>query len=99
MHGLDHILVLVRASNRENLREAGADHLGLVTHAAGDDDPAILRHRLADRFEALLLGGIEKAASVDQHDVGPGVIGAHRIAVGTQAGCARCRPAPWDSRG
>ena len=29
-----------------------ADQLGLRAHAAGDDDPAVLGHRLADRVEA-----------------------------------------------
>ena len=37
-------------------REARADQLGFLAHAAGDDDAAILGDRLADRGEALLLG-------------------------------------------
>ena len=67
-------------------REARADHVGFLAHAAGDDDPAVLGDRLADRFEALLLGAIEEAAGVDQHDVGAGIIGRHVIAVGAQLG-------------
>ena len=86
VHRLDHLFVLMRAGDREHLREAGADHLGLLAHAAGDDDAAVLGNRLADRLQAFLLGGIEEAAGVDQHDVGAGVIGGHLIAVGAQLG-------------
>ena len=86
VHRLDHRLVLVRAGHREHLREARADHLGLLAHAAGHDHAAVLGDGLADRLEAFLLGGVEEAAGVDQHHVGPGVIGAHGIAVGAQAG-------------
>jgi ribosomal protein S12 methylthiotransferase len=41
---------------------------------------------LFDRLEAFFLGGIEKAAGVDQHDVGPGIVGGHLIAVRAQLG-------------
>ena len=50
------LLILLRAGDREHLREAGANELGLLAHAAGDDDAAVLGDRLADRFEALGLG-------------------------------------------
>src|SRR5690606_11114508 len=56
VYRVDHLLVLVRARHCEHLREACADHVGFLTHAAGDDDPAVLGDRLADRFEALFLG-------------------------------------------
>ena len=86
MDRADDLLILRGAGDREHLREARADHLGLLAHAAGDDHPAVLGDRLADRAQALLLGGIEKAAGVDQHDVGAGIIGRHLIAVGAQLG-------------
>ena len=82
----DDFLILLRPGDREHLREAGADDVGFLAHAAGDDDPAILGDGLADRLEALLLGGIEEAAGVDQHDVRAGIIGRHVIAVGAQLG-------------
>ena len=82
----DHRLVLMRAGHREHTRELGADCLGLVAHAAGDDHPAVFGNRLADGGQAFLLGRIEEPASVDQHHVGPGIVGAHRIAVGAQPG-------------
>src|SRR5690606_11922506 len=50
------------------------------------DHAAILGDRLADRLEALRLGGIEKAARVDQHDVGAGIVGGHGIAFGAEPG-------------
>ena len=84
--GLDHRLVLVRAGDRQHAGEARADGLGLVAHAAGDDDPAILGDGLADGGKALFLGRIEEAAGIDQHHIGPGIIGAHGIAIGAQTG-------------
>ena len=100
MDRADHLLILGGAGDREHVGEALADQLGLLAHAAGDDDAAILGDRLADRGQALLLGGIEEAAGVDQDDVGAGIIGRHGIAVAPAAwsGCARNRPAPSGSR-
>ena len=82
----DDFLILLRAGDGEHVREAGADDVGFLAHAAGDDDPAVFGDGLADRLEALFLGGIEEAAGVDQHDVGAGVIGRHLIAFGAQLG-------------
>ena len=53
-----------------------ADHVLLDAEAAGDDDAAVLGHRFADRVEAFLLGGVEKAAGVDDDDVGAVVVRA-----------------------
>ena len=82
----DHLLVLVRAGDREHLRMGGADRIGLFAHAAGDDHAAVLGDGLTDRGEALFLGGIEEAAGVDQHHVGAGIVLGKGIAVGAQAG-------------
>ena len=82
----DDFLVLLRTGDCEHLREARADHVGFLAHAAGDDDAAVLGDRLADRLEALGLGAVEEAAGVDQHHVGPGIIGRHVVAVGAQLG-------------
>ena len=78
------LVILLWPGDREDLGEAGADHIGFFPHAAGDDHPAILCNRLADRLEALFLGRIEEAAGVDQDDIGAGIIGRHLIAVGAQ---------------
>ena len=76
MDGADDALILVRAGDREHFGEAGADQLRFLADAAGDDHPAVLGDRLADRGEALFLGRIEEAAGIDQHDVGVPIIGA-----------------------
>ena len=52
------------------------DLLGLGAHAAGDDDLAVLRQRLADGVERFRLGAVEKAAGVDDHQVGALVLAA-----------------------
>jgi len=86
VHRFDNLFILMRAGDREDVGETRADDLRLVAHAAGDDDAAILRHRLADRLQAFLLRAVEEAAGVDEHDVGARIIGRQAIAVGTQFG-------------
>ncbi len=81
-----HLLILMRTGDGEHVGEALADHLRFLAHAAGDDDAAILRDRLTDGFEALLLGGIEETAGVDEHDVGTGIVGGHGIAIRAELG-------------
>ena len=61
---LDHRLVLVRPGHRENLREAGADQLRLLAHAAGHDHAAVLGDGLADRLEAFFLGAESRKPQV-----------------------------------
>ncbi len=68
--GLHDALILMRAGDGEHVREGGADALVLDAETARDDDAAILRHGLADGIQALGLGAVEKAASVDDDDIG-----------------------------
>src|SRR3546814_2664664 len=75
MDRADHLFILMRAGDREHTREARTDRFGFLAHAAGDDDAAVLRDRLADRFEAFFLRRIEEAAGVDEHDVRARIIG------------------------
>ncbi len=82
--GLDHLFVLMRPGDRQHLRMGGADRVGFLAHAAGHDHAAVLRDGLADRSEALFLGGIEKAAGVDQHDVCARIILGKSVAIGAQ---------------
>src|SRR6516162_9459098 len=70
MHLRDHSLVLVRAGDGKQVGIAGADAVGFDAEAAGDDHAAVLAERLADGLEGYLLGGVEKAASVDHHGIG-----------------------------
>ena len=70
MHGLEHALVLLRASDREHAGMYGGDLVRLRTHAAGDDDFAVFRHRRADSRERFRLRAVEKSAGVDDGEVG-----------------------------
>ena len=84
VHGIENLLVLVRAGHRQNPGMRAGDIIGLGPETAGDDHAAILGQRFADGFEALGLGAVEKAAGVDDHRVGAGVIGRNAIALGAQ---------------
>ena len=56
VHRVDHRLVLLRAGDGEHGRMRAADVALVGAEAAGDDHPAVLGQRLADRLEALGLG-------------------------------------------
>ena len=86
MHGSHDRLILMRPTDRKNAREARADHVGFIAHAAGHDDTAIFGNRLTDRFERFFLRAVEKAAGVDQHHVRPGIVGGQAITVRPQLG-------------
>ena len=86
VHGLDHGFVLVRAGDGQHGGELRADQLRFAAHAPGHDHAAVFGNRLANRGQAFFLGGIEEPAGVDQHDVGPGIVRAHGIAIGAQPG-------------
>ena len=64
VHGLDHLLVLMRAGDGQHARMALADAAFLDAEAAGDDDAAVLGHGLADGVEALLLGAESRKPQV-----------------------------------
>ncbi len=83
---VDNLFILMRAGDREDVGETRPNDLRLVAHAAGDDDAAILRHRLADRLQAFLLRAVEEAAGVDEHYIGARIVGRQAIAVGAQFG-------------
>src|SRR6185437_1170314 len=63
-----------------------ADQAFLDPQAPGDDHLAVLGDRFADRIEAFLLGAVEKAAGVDEHDVGALVVARKRIALRAERG-------------
>ena len=75
MHGVQHLFVLMRAGDGEDLGVVFADIVGLGPQTAGDDDLAVFRQRLADGIKAFGLGAVEEPAGVDDHRVGTGVIG------------------------
>jgi hypothetical protein len=86
VHGLDHLLVLVRAGDGQHVRMDGADRRLVRAHAAGHDHAAVLGQRLADRLQRFRLGAVEEAAGIDQHHVGAVVVRRDRVALGAQLG-------------
>ena len=82
MHRVHHRLILVRAGDGEHLRMRLLDHIRLGAKTAGDDHPSIRLDRLADGRQALIAGGIEKAAGVDQHEVCARIIRRDLITLG-----------------
>ena len=86
MHGLDHALVLLRTGDREDPGVTSGDLLRLGAHAAGHDHLAVLVERLADGSERFRLGAVEKAAGVDDREVGTGMGTNKFIALRAQAG-------------
>ena len=77
---------LFATTTREHAWMLGANALFLNPETTRDDDAAIGGHRLADRGQAFLFRRIEKAAGVDHHHVGAGVVGREHIALGAQLG-------------
>ncbi|MNS84519.1 hypothetical protein D3C72_1183490 [compost metagenome] len=86
VHGVDHLLVLLRAGDRQHARVHITDAAFLDTHAASDDDLAVFLDRFADHFQRLGLGAVDEAAGVDHHHVGVLVGGHDFIAFHAQLG-------------
>ena len=84
MHGVEHAFILLRARDRQHAGIGRLDLLGLRAHAAGDDDLAVLGHRLADGAERFLLGAVEKAAGIDDDEIGAVMLARQLIAFGAQ---------------
>jgi len=59
-------------------------HALFCAEAAGDDDFAVLRERLADGVERFLDRGVDEAAGVDDDEVGVIVARRGRIALGAK---------------
>jgi len=64
---------VVRTGHRKHRRMRVPDHSVLRAEATGDDHAAVLGERLADRPERLLDRGVDKAAGIDDHEVGTAV--------------------------
>ena len=84
MHRLDDALIVLRLGDRENVREFGENVGRIGAHAAGHDDLAVLLQPRLDRLQRLGLGAVEKAAGVDDDDIGAGVGLRQLIALGAQ---------------
>ena len=85
MHGIQHAFVLLRPGDRQHVGIGFFDLLGFRAHAAGDDDLAVLGHGLADGPQQFLLGAIEEAAGVDDHEVSAIMLACKLVALGAQA--------------
>ena len=86
MHRVQHALILLRPRDRQHAGIGRLDLLGLGAHAAGDDHLAVLGHGLADGAERFLLGAVEKAAGVDDDDIGAVMLARQFIAFRAQPG-------------
>ena len=66
-HRPQHFFVGGRSADAQHFGVPGANRFSVfaATHATSDQHPTILANRLANRLEALLLGGIDKPAGVD----------------------------------
>jgi len=84
VHGVDHAFVLLRAGDSEDVGKPLGDLFGLCAHAPGDDHFPVISECRADGVEGLRLGAVEKAAGVDDHEVGAVVPPRKLITLRTQ---------------
>ena len=84
MHRVQHALVLLRPGHCEHVRMQGSDFLRLCAHTAGHDHFAVFGKRRADSMERFGLRAIEKAASINNGEVGIGVAARQLITFGAQ---------------
>jgi hypothetical protein len=84
MDGGEHALILLRAGHRQDVRIGSGDPFRFCPHAAGDHDLAVFRKRRADRGERFCLRAVEKAAGVDNRQVGIGVLAGEFVALRAQ---------------
>ncbi len=70
VHGVDHLLVLLRAGHRKHAWVHIANAAFLDTHAAGDDHLAVFLDGFTDHFKRFGLGAVNETAGVDHHHVG-----------------------------
>jgi len=89
VHRFHYLLVLMRTRYSQDARVGLADAALFDAETSGDDHPAVLGQRLADGIKTFLLGGIEKAAGVDDDDVSaiivPGDLVTFRSELGDDA--------------
>ncbi|MNS16754.1 hypothetical protein D3C72_484130 [compost metagenome] len=86
VHGVDHLLVLLRTGHGQHARVHVADIAFFHAHTAGDDHLAVFLDRFADHFQRLSLGRIDETAGVDDYNVGVLIGGHHVIAFHAQLG-------------
>ncbi len=78
MYRIDHLLVLLRAGNRQHAGMHAADVVFVHAHAAGDDYLAVLGDRLANGVQRFGLGAVDETAGIDHHHIGI-LVGRHDL--------------------
>ena len=86
VHRGHHILVGLRAGDRQHRGMGPPDLCFLDAQTAGDDDPAVFLQGLSDGVQGLLDRGIDKTAGVDHDQVRGVEPGRHGVALGPQLG-------------
>jgi hypothetical protein len=86
LHGGDDVRIRVRTRHGQHLRVAVQNLIRLGAEAAGHNDPAVLGQRLADGVERFLLGGVDEAAGVHDHQIGAVVAAGQLIPTAAQLG-------------
>ena len=84
MHGRHHLVECMRTRHRKDLGMGLANDLGTRAQATGHDDATVGVHRLADRIERLLDRVVDKAAGVDDDQIGILVARRDAVALRTQ---------------
>ena len=81
-----HRFVGLRPGDGEDVRAARADDFGFDAKAAGNDDFAVLPQRFADGVERFGDGFVDKAAGINDDEVGVVVTVGDGVAVGVDLG-------------
>src|ERR1700678_435150 len=84
MDRLKYTLVLLRSCYRQHVWVHGVDLFRLRAHTAGDNDFAVLRERGADGGERFRLRAIEKAAGIDDGEIGIRMVAGKLVTLGAQ---------------
>ena len=85
MHMLQHFISGMRAGDRQHLRMILANQRLTLAQTAGDNHLAVLGQSLANGFQRLFNRRIDKAAGIDDHQIGVLVRRRDNIAFSTQA--------------
>ena len=89
MHRVHHFAQCVRAGNGQHLGvhlqdDVVASRVFFRAQTAGHDDLAVLMQRLADGVERFLYRSIDKAAGIDDHQIGAVIRFGGVVTFGTQ---------------
>ena len=84
VHSVEHLLILMRACNGEDIRVMLADVIRLRPQTPRHDHFAILLQRFANRLKAFCLGAIEETAGVHDHRIRASIVGRHAVSFGAQ---------------